>query len=288
MGTYPIPLQMKRSFPLLKQTQTAHITILTLCFFNMALLFSQEKEIIKRGEQWLQYNNTVLLSEHWSVFGNAGARWRDGFESFSVFFGRVGGRFVLTDHVRVASGFTYVELISNGDRRLAEFRPYEELLVVPTAGKKFGLSHRFRFEQRFFNPIVDDKIQSDNTFAVRFRYALSTKIPIAKLSKDNPDFKLSLGISDEVMLNAGKNVVYNVFDKNRFVITSTVQFSKWMSVALAWNDQFFNTSSAGQYVHTHALWLHVSHTINLSKKNVEELEQEYHDPIPPNSANTLE
>ncbi|GLU45035.1 hypothetical protein Musp01_26590 [Muricauda sp. NBRC 101325] len=254
----------------------------------MAQLFSQEKEIIHRGEQWLQYNNTVLFNKHWSVFGNTGVRWRDGFESFSVFFGRVGGRYVLTDHVRIATGFTYAELYGDGERKQAEFRPYEEILVVPTAGKKFGLSHRFRFEQRFFNPVVDGKMLSENSFAVRFRYALSTKIPIANLSKENPDFKLSLGISDEVMVNAGKNVVYNVFDKNRFVVTSTVQFSKWMSVALAWNNQFFNTVNAGQYVHTNALWLQLSHTINLSKKNVEELEQEYHDPIPPNSANTLE
>jgi hypothetical protein len=242
---------------------------------------SQEKEIIHRGEQWLQYNLNTILAEKWAMFGNAGARWRDGFEKYTIFFGRFGARYSLNPTVRVATGFTYVEFNSEGSTYQVEFRPYEELLVVPKKGKKVGFSHRFRFEQRFYNPVVDHKVQSGNTFAVRFRYALSTRIPIANLSESNPDFKFILGISDEVMVNAGKEIVYNVFDKNRFVITPTLQFSKWMSVALAYNYQFFNTSSAGEYIQSNALWLHLSHTLNFSKRKMEDIEEEHHVPVTP-------
>jgi len=271
------------------QHRPTHIVLI----FYMALclsgqLFSQEKEIIHRGEQWLQYNLTAHLNQKWALFGNIGARWRSGFEKYSVFFGRLGGRYTLTDHIKLASGFTYAELHSEGSRYLVEFRPYEELLVTPSPGKKIGLSHRLRFEQRFFNPVIDNQMQSDNTFAVRLRYALMTRIPIATLSKTNTDFKLSLRVYDEVMVNAGKNIVYNVFDKNRFVVMPTLQFNKWMSVALGYNYQFFNTSTAGEYVHTDALWFHLSHTLNLSKKKSENLEDDYHEPIAPTAPATLQ
>lgn len=272
----------------LKNTKSTLLTFATILFglLHCQVSFSQEKEVIHRGEQWLQYNLNALLSEKWVVFGNSGVRWRDGFENYSVFFGRIGAGFNLNRTIRVASGFTYAELKSEGNTYLAEFRPYEELLVRPRSDKKFGLSHRFRFEQRFYNPVIDHRIQSDNTFAVRLRYALMTRIPIAKLSKTNADLKLSLRVYDEVMVNAGKNIVYNVFDKNRFVIMPTLQFNKWMTVALGYNYQFFNTSSAGEYVHTDALWFHLSHTINLTKRK--EVEEDYHDPITPEEEATLE
>ena len=134
---------------------------------------------------------------------------------------------------------------------------------------------------------MDGHIQSENTFALRFRYALSTRIPIATLSKENPDFKLNLGISDEVMINAGKEIVYNVFDKNRFVVSPTVQFNKWMSVALAWNNQFFNTSTAGQYVHTNAFWLQLTHTLHLAHKKDDQLVP-YQNTVTPNTKDAAE
>lgn len=242
---------------------------------------SQEKEIIHRGEQWLQYNLNTILAEKWSMFGNLGFRWRDGFEEHTFFWGRAGCRYSLTPTIRVATGFTYVEFKGEGSTYQVEFRPYEELLVVPKKGKKIGFSHRFRFEQRFYNPVVDHKVQSGNTFAVRLRYALSTRIPIAKLSESNPDCKLILAISDEVMVNAGKEIVYNVFDKNRFVITPTLQFNKWMSMALGYNFQFFNTTKAGQYIQSDVMWFHLSHTFNFSKKKMEDIEEEHHVPVTP-------
>ena len=186
---------------------------------------AQEKEIIHRGEQWLQYNLNVITSEKWMLFGNTGTRWRDSFEKYTLLFGRVGAGYNLNRTIRLSSGFTYAELKREGATYLVEFRPYEELLVRPDPAKKFGLSHRFRFEQRFYNPVVDGKIQSDNTFALRFRYALSTRIPIATLSKENPDFKLSLGISDEIMINAGKEIVYNSINGCRWPLLGTTNFS---------------------------------------------------------------
>ncbi|RIV45917.1 DUF2490 domain-containing protein [Flagellimonas pelagia] len=249
---------------------------------------AQEKEIIHRGEQWLQYNLNIITSEKWNLFGNTGTRWRDSFEKYTLFFGRIGAGYNLNSTIRLSSGFTYAELKREGATYLAEFRPYEELLVRANPAKKFGVSHRFRFEQRFHNPVIDGEIQSENTFAVRFRYALSTRIPITALSKENPDFKLSLGISDEIMINAGKEIVYNVFDKNRFVVSPTVQFNKWMSVALAWNNQFFNTSTAGQYIHTNAFWLQLTHTLNVSHKKDEDLGPIYQNPVIPNPKDAAE
>lgn len=243
-------------------------------------LFCQEKTVTRRGEQWFQYNNQTHLNENWTLFGNTGARWKDGFEEFAIFFGRIGASYAMSEKIGVSTGFTYVEFYADKDQYQVEFRPYEEVLIRDTGEHTVKLNHRFRFEQRFYNPVVNGSIQSDNIFALRFRYALMTGFTLFRLSKNNPDAKFRINISDEIMFNAGKNIVYNVFDKNRFVISPAVQLNKWISLALAWNNQFASSSSeAGHYIHTHALWLHVTHTLNLSKKKIGEIKENL-PPIP--------
>ena len=254
--------------------------ILIWTLLGSGQLQAQEKTISHVGEQWLQYNNLTHISEKWDLFANAGGRWKDGFEKFAILFGRIGAGFSPNDKIRLATGFTYVEFYSEGNRYQVELRPYEELLLRGNVFK-LRLSHRFRFEQRFYNPVIDGSIQSDNRFALRFRYALMTGFTLFKLSKTNPDSKFVLNISDEVMINAGRDVVYNVFDKNRFIISPTLQLNKWVSVAVAWNNQFASTKTAGHYVLTNALWVHLSHTINLSKKETEDLQKDF--PQPPSS-----
>ncbi|MEZ4811077.1 MAG: DUF2490 domain-containing protein [Allomuricauda sp.] len=259
-----------------KTNRALHI-ILIWTFLGSTRLLAQEKTITHAGEQWLQYNNLTHISEKWDLFINGGGRWKDGFEEFTIFFGRIGAGFSLSDKTMLATGFTYVEFYDDGNRQQVEFRPYEEILLRGSV-LRFRLNHRFRFEQRFYNPVIDGDIQSDNSFALRFRYAIMTGFTLFKLSKTNPDSKFVLNISDELMINAGKDVVYNVFDKNRFIITPTFQLNKSVSVAVAWNNQFGSTTTAGHYVHTNALWVHFSHTINLSKKDTRDRENDYMQP----------
>ncbi|MFD2098740.1 DUF2490 domain-containing protein [Flagellimonas iocasae] len=225
--------------------------------------------VTHKEEQWLQYNNLTHLNENWTLFANTGARWKDGFEEFAILFGRAGAAYSVSEKIGVAAGFTYVEFYADKEQYLVELRPYEEVLIRDTGAHTLKLNQRFRFEQRFYNPVVDGKIQSDNTFALRFRYALMTGITLFRLSKDNPDAKFRLNISDEIMFNAGKNIIYNVFDKNRFIISPAVQLNKWITIAVAWNNQFAASSSeAGHYIYTNALWVNLTHTINLSKKKL--------------------
>ena len=251
-------------------TKSYHPLFLLLLFTGF--LFGQEKTVTHRGEQWLQYNNITHLNEKWSLFANTGARWKEGFDEFAIFFARLGASYALNKNVRLASGLTYVELFANKDLNKVEFRPYEELFVRGTGEHAIKFNHRFRFEQRFYNPAIDGKIQSDNTFALRFRYALMTGFTLFHLSKDNPNSKFRINISDEVMFNAGRNVIYNVFDKNRFSIGPAVQLNKWVAITVAWTNQFTSSSTeAGHYIDTNALWVHLTHTINLSKKKIDEI-----------------
>lgn len=245
-----------------RQTLFLSLTLLALWGHHV---FGQQREVTHRGEQWFQYNNITHLNEKSMLFGNAGVRWKDGFDTFSIFFGRLGGSCAITDNIRVATGFTYVEFYNEDHRYQVEYRPYEELFVRGN-GDKLRLNHRFRFEQRFYNPVVEGKVQSDNIFALRLRYALMTGFDLFSLSKTRPDCKFRINISDEVMFNAGDHIVHNVFDKNRFIVMPTVQFNRWMSVSVGWNNQFASTTTAGHYIYTNALWVHFTHTLHLSKK----------------------
>ncbi|MGR3811215.1 DUF2490 domain-containing protein [Jiulongibacter sp. NS-SX5] len=107
----------------------------------------------------------------------------------------------------VSGGITFSnanppEPFSENPTSRSEMR-FNQLLTFTQKEKKLDLSHRIRFEERFFmsNPV------SEGTFNWRFRYMFTVSKPLNE--------NLTLKLSDEVFINAGKNIVFNTFDANR-------------------------------------------------------------------------
>ena len=75
-----------------------------------------------------------------------------------------------------------------------------------------------------------------------------------------------LNVGDEVFFNAGKNIVYNIFDQNRILVSPTVQFNKNFAVSLTYNYQFAATSTAATFNRTNVVWLQVKQKFNAQHK----------------------
>jgi hypothetical protein len=156
--------------------------------------------------------------------------------------------------MKVSAGFAHLGFYTSKKISKFEYRSYEEF-AISDKYNSIGIQHRFRIEERYFKTIVDGNIQPGNTFNFRFRYQFMMNFKILNLSSTNPVQTLSINLGDEIFINAGKKIVYNVFDQNRILIGPAVSFTKDFIVGLTYNNQFAATATAANYAHTNVFWL---------------------------------
>ena len=236
------------------------LSLMTFCFNVLA----QEKNVESSNQQWIQYYNQLKLSDEWALLADAGFRWKEKLENKSQYITRFGIGYQLHKNICVATGVAFLGYYASDKRSKMEFRPYQELIFKQNF-EKIKIQHRFRTEQRFFNQVVGGEITGEDFFNWRFRYRFFVTVPILNLSANNPEGKLSLNIGDEIFINAGKEIVNNVFDQNRVLIGPVFQINKNISVSLTYNAQFASTTIAGTYRYTSVLWLGIKQNIDTSE-----------------------
>ncbi|WP_177205421.1 DUF2490 domain-containing protein [Halpernia frigidisoli] len=227
--------------------------------------FAQEKKVNRENQQWIQYYTQLKFNDKWTLFTDGGFRWKNDLENSSQYIVRTGIYYKLNSSMAVGAGFAHLGFYDNsGKINRVEFRPYQEF-NMSTIYKPVTIQHRFRLEERFFNPVVDDKIKSGSDFNFRFRYRLLFTVPVFKLSSTDPTKNVALSVGDEIMINAGKEIVSNVFDQNRLLIGTIVTLDKNFSASLTYNNQFASTKTVGTYNQANIIWLGVTQKINISK-----------------------
>lgn len=144
------------------------------------------------------------------------------------------GGYNIDEKNNVLLGYGYIlskNYIGDTDEKVSvnEHRIFQQFTTKQSIGK-VGLSHRYRFEQRF---VEDD-------FKMRFRYFLGVKIPLQyKEDGNNP---LYLSAYNEIFLNTESSV----FDRNRVYGGLGYTFSKQLRMELGYMNQFFETSGRDQ------------------------------------------
>jgi hypothetical protein len=237
-------------------------TIIFLFLIGICNKATAQQKIIKRGnQQWLQYYAQIKLSDKWILLADGGYRMANNFQNSYQYLIRAGLNYVLNPNIQVGVGFAHFATFSNGKISRDEFRPYEEL-GIRSKLSNIDINNRIRIEERFFDPVENGHIKGPGTFNFRFRYSLMAGIPLFNLAKTDKDKKILLNVGDEVFLNAGKKIVYNVFDQNRFLISPTIQFSKNFSVSFTYNNQFAATNVAATYNQTNVVWIQVRQKFN--------------------------
>jgi hypothetical protein len=239
-------------------------TISFILFFfisTQSILFGQQKDVVNSNQQWFQYYNQTKLSDKWTLLVDGGFRWKEGFQESSQFIVRAAMGYSLTSNIQISSGLAHLGFYSSDKISKVEFRPYQEI-TVKNKFNKIDLNHRYRVEERFFKSVDNGVIQSPNTFNFRFRYSLMLSIPLFQLSKEKPEKVFILNIGDEIFVNAGSDIVDNVFDQNRFIISPTFKLSDQLSISSTWNSQFASTSTPSRYTYTNVIWLQIKHKLN--------------------------
>ncbi|MDG1276280.1 MAG: DUF2490 domain-containing protein [Algoriphagus sp.] len=252
---------MKTSSPnILRNITKSFVGVIFILLSNPT--FSQKK-IINTSQQWIQSYNEAKLTCRWTIMLDGGIRWKEGFSQKTSFIVRGGIGYLISPKVMVAAGFAHVGIYSEELVILQEFRPYQEISYKTNLGK-VGLSQRFRLEEQFFKDKSNLSLFSDLGFNYRFRYSVMLGIPLFGLSSKNHDRKLILNVGDEIFLKAGKQISSRVFDKNRFIISPTVQWNKELSFAFTYNLQFTTSIIPEEFVLSQVAWLQVKYSLDFT------------------------
>ena len=127
---------------------------------------------------------------------------------------------------------------------------------------KINISHRYRAEFRYFHNTTAHKMELENGYEFRnfrLRYQLQAVAKIFELNKKS----VKLRAMNEIMLNAGKKVVNNVFDN--YNIYAGLQFEITPSTALeiGFLKRFQQANAPDKYLERDILRITLFHKIKL-------------------------
>ena len=209
-----------------KLNMAALILVLMLPLFSQA----QESDL----GNWLIYIGNKKLNSKWNIHNEVQYRNYNAVGDLEQLLLRTGLGYSINEKNNILLGYGYIlseNYVGDTDEKVSvnEHRIFQQFTTKQSIGK-VGLSHRYRFEQRF---VEDD-------FKMRFRYFLGVKIPLQY--KEDGSSPLYLSAYNEIFLNTESSV----FDRNRVYGGLGYTFSKQLRLELGYMNQFFETSGRDQ------------------------------------------
>jgi hypothetical protein len=122
----------------------------------------------------------------------------------------------------------------------------------------------FRIEERWRRKILnDDELADGYNFNFRFRYNFFSQFPLSK--KRFQPGTLSFVVNDEVHINAGKQIVNNYFDQNRFFLGFNFHVNKHDNLQFGYMNLFQQLAAGNRYRSNHVARIFYFHNLDLRK-----------------------
>lgn len=214
------------------------ILVLSLGIFSMS---AQEDES-QTGAWYMYFYNHQFGDSQFGIQGDIQYRDWQGLGDMEQLLLRSGFTFTPKNAgVMFTLGYANITSGEFGDSNdtTGENRIYQEALIPQKLGKRFYLTHRFRYEQRFVE---------NQDFRTRYRYNLFLNVPINKT--DLSPKAIYAALYNELFINGqtdiGDNSTVEFFDRNRtylgfgYVLNSKIRFQ------LGWMNQKTDAWGKGQ------------------------------------------
>jgi hypothetical protein len=236
--------------------------------------FSQ-KQIVDQNNAWVWYVGNHRLSEHWGVHTEYGWRRNDFFRNWMQSQIRVAAEYYTKAGPQFAAGYSLINTYQYGAQpssyRFVEHRTYEQFSTSQQFGR-FYTSNRFRVEQRW----VENKVKNTNSEYVRFdddpftyrnrvRYKYTVNFPLTRKTMD--DNTLFLSVSDEIFINAGREIKLNSLDQNRAMAAIGWRIDKNRNIIVGYLNQYLIKGNATQIERNHTLQVGITWGIDFRKKD---------------------
>ena len=226
--------------------------------FLPVLTFAQ-KEVIHQQQLWFRYHLKVPIGDKWQI--------RQEFDDRNFINPSRQSQFLSRTHIErklgkgwdVALGFTFVNQSLPQDPKLehynrSELRPSFEIARQSKLSEDWSLNNRLWAESRYIE-------QSDGSHPFsnfRFRYKIEIHYSIS-------DF-LDVFAFDELHINAGKNIVTNMFDQNRLAAGVQFHIVKNLNLELTYINWFQQQALNPFYYNRNIVRVAINHVLPVWKK----------------------
>lgn len=237
--------------------------VLLLLFFA-GTLYAQTTPaytVTPQQQTWLGYLNQTKLSKHWGIWFDVHTRRTGNFlDRWSMHVVRPGVIYYPSDNIRVVGGYAFARLYAQTTPAptRTEHRPWQQISIDTRYGRLLT-TQRLRVEERFIQRTSGTDLLDTYSFNWRFRLMLTLQYPLTQ-SATARHVPLAV-FQNEVMVNAGRQITYNVFDQNRLFVGITYPFTKTLSVQAGYMNQFIQQPSGNAFVSNHVARIFVIHNI---------------------------
>lgn len=244
----------------MKLTNVLFSSFLVSCIFVNA---QTKKNIDHQNLLWTRYYNQLELNSKWSIHSEFDNRvFLDSIVQ-NLFVVRVQGRRKISEQVELGAGLVYFSVATQDPEVNLGFNIPEYRLQQDVTWKKnwnkIGLSQRFQIEERFFQNFDSEGLTDGTTFFWRFRYRLQGEYTFWKKEKQY----LKAILYDEIMINAGKKVVYNTFDQNRVYASLQYGINSAVAVELGYMNSFQQRATGVDYFDRNIIRLSIFHKLKI-------------------------
>jgi hypothetical protein len=236
---------------------------LLFCFYFSDL--QAQKTVINQEIIWIRYNNQLRFSPLLNLQTEIEERRFLNYSQRHHFIMHTRLHYRFAPNADVGGGVTY-------SRQSAQFPNLDDNLVVPEIrfvqeinytiplSKRINFQQRFRVDERFIRANDGTELIDGFNFNWRFRFRFQGTF---RMNKDESKKNTVLKVFDEVMFNAGQNIVYNQFDQNRIYVGIEQVLSKKFSLELGYLNWYQQTAAGDRFFSRDIIRLTLFHNINL-------------------------
>lgn len=233
-------------------------------FLILSLGASAQKQVTTSEQTWLGFIQQVRLNNRWGLTADVHYRTATGWvQGRNLALGRVGAVYFLNDRTQLAAGYAHFYYYPGENHPLAarpEHRLWQQVQWA-TNGPRLRVQNRIRLEQRWRGHIngrggVDDHYD----FNWRARTQLQLLYPLGK--RPFTPGTVALMLADELMLNFGKEIVFNSFDQNRVIAGVQLQVGKRDVLQAGYMHIFQQQASGVRYRQSHVARIFYTHNLD--------------------------
>ncbi len=238
-----------------------------ILFFSYSLYSQGVKNVDHTSQYWLTYTGKFRVSNQLDLMAESTVRSVDhSINKASQSLVLLGLSWSVNDFVKLAAGYQHISVLPNASKITVtqpEFRPWQQIQVLKSFSSK-KITQRLRLEERFRKILLNDSTLAPETpFNFRFRYLFSAELPLSK--KEGVLKNISLILSDEIFIQAGKQVVYNYFDQNRISTSFRYRFNEGNALQLGYMNLFQQLPTGNKFRNMNILRLSYYQNVDLRK-----------------------
>ena len=229
---------------------------LFVCFCSTG--YSQPKHIVKNNfNSWLSWSGDHKVSAKWGFHFDAQWRRNQFVELPQQNLLRPGIIYYATPQITLSVGYAIAQTFPYGKlpvtASFTENRLWQQIQLKSQVVKLDWVG-RFRLEQRFSHlPIATINGYSAGPAVYTNRIRLLNRFSLPIGGKNNGQQRFYVTTFDELMINFGKNVGYNVFDQNRFFGGLGYKLSGTEKIELGYMNQLIMKSDGVKMESNHTL-----------------------------------